>query len=308
MDFSRIANVINVNEIATKRVAVFGCGASAGLVGNLTRSGVSRFRLFDFDSVSPANIARQHHDATDIGRLKVGALADDIRRINPNAIVDKFIDDFVEMSDDLIRNLVTECDLLIFATDRFAAQAKGNELALRYNIPALWVGLYADGKAGEIIFWHPDIDACYRCLCKKRYQAHATRAKDELSLDPSSDGCTIFDVTMLDSIAGMLAVGLLTRGTDNRFGGLIDDLGDRNFIQVQLDPSWTFNGENPVQKHLGVADDCAAFFAWNTIVRADPDHAFPPCPDCHKYRPECSATCHGVPLRLKTTAKAPFRQ
>jgi molybdopterin/thiamine biosynthesis adenylyltransferase len=284
MDLSRIANVIDVVKTSAACVAIFGAGGSAGLVCNLARCGVRRFKLFDFDRISPANVARQHYDATDVGRSKVDALGDAIRRINPDAIVDVIEDNFLDMAADDLAAHIAECDLLIFATDRFEAQARGNELALQFNVPALWIGLYAGGTAGEAIFWHPDIDACFRCLCARRYEAQAAATKEQRSLDPASDGCTIFDVAMLDAIVGMLAIGLLTRGSDNRFGRLIDELGDRNFIQVQLDPSWNLGGKNPVRKYLAVADECPAFFAWNTIVRADPDRGNLPCPDCEKFR------------------------
>ncbi|HUY90317.1 MAG TPA: ThiF family adenylyltransferase [Pirellulales bacterium] len=299
MDLTRIADVIDVTKTLAACVAVFGAGGSAGLVCNLARSGVSRFKLFDFDRISPANVARQQHDATDVGRSKVAALADAIRRINPDAMVEVTKDSFLDMADDELAAHMAECDLLIFATDRFEAQARGNELALEYSVPALWIGLYAGGTAGEIIFWHPGIDACFRCLCAKRYEAQAVASNEQRSLDPASDGCTIFDVALLDAIVGMLAIGLLTRGSDNRFGRLIDELGDRNFLQVQLDPSWDFNGSSPVRKYLGVAADNEAFFAWNSIVRADPDHGVPPCDDCERFRNHFLGNVHGIPCRFR---------
>jgi molybdopterin/thiamine biosynthesis adenylyltransferase len=307
MDFSRIESVIDVPKMQTACVAVIGAGGSAGLMGNLFRSGLGRAKLFDFDQVALANVARQHHDASDVGRSKVEALADTIHRINRDAIVEPIMGNIMDMNDDAIDDHMADSDLLILATDRFAAQAKGNELALRFNMPALWVGLYAGGTAGEIIFWHPGLDACFRCLCSKRYAAQVAAAKEQRSLDPASDGCTIFDVSMLDAIVGMLAVGLLTRGSDNRFGRLIAELGDRNFIQVQLDPSWTLGGKNPVRKYLGVAEDCPAFFAWNSIVRADPDQGNMPCPDCERFRGhKFPVPLHGGPTRLKppTTTNA----
>lgn len=207
MDLTRIANVIDVVKILAVCVAIFGAGGSAGLVCNLARCGVRRFKLFDFDRISLTNVARQHHDATDVGRSKVAALADAIRRINPDAIVEVIEDNFLDTDADDLAAHIAECDLLIFATDRFEAQARGNELALQFNVPALWIGLYAGGTAGEAIFWHPDLDACFRCLCAKRYEAQAAASKEQRSLDPASEGCTIFDVAMLDAIVGMLAIG-----------------------------------------------------------------------------------------------------
>lgn len=284
MDLSRISGVIEVGTTQAAEVTVVGAGGSADLIVALARCGVAAFNLIDPDTVTATNIARQGQHADEIGQLKVDAVAAAVRRVNPDARITCLPRDFLKMADEEIDDELGRSDLFIFATDRFAAQARGNEVALRLNRPAIWIGLYAAGAAGEIIWWSPGVDACYRCLLSKRYEAHAKAAEGGGSLDPTSQGTTIFDVSLADSIAGMLAIGLLTRGTDNRFGRLIDKLGDRNFLQVQLDPAWSLNGHNPIRERLGVAADCPAFFSWNTIVRADPDHGQPPCPDCEKYR------------------------
>lgn len=285
MDLSRISNVIDVGMAQAAEITVVGAGGSADLIVALARCGVGAFNLIDPDKVTATNIARQGQNADEIGQLKVEAVATAIRRVNPDARIACFARDFLEMADEEIDDKLGNTDLFIFATDRFAAQARGNEVALRLGRAAIWIGLYAGGKAGEIIWWAPGVvDACFRCLLSKRYEAHAKAVAASGSLDPASQGTTIFDVSLTDSIAGMLALGLLTRGADNRFGRLIGRLGNRNFVQVQLDPAWNLNGRNPVREHLGVATDCHAFFSWNTIVRADPQGGQPPCPDCEKYR------------------------
>ena len=299
MDLSRIQGVIDTDKTQAATVTIVGAGGSAGLIGNLARCGVADFHLMDFDLVTAANISRQAHQVDDIGRSKVAAVAAMIRRINRDARVTCLPINLLEMTDEEIDAALGNSDLFILGTDRFTAQSRGNEIALRLNTPAIWVGLYAGGLAGEVAWWAPHIDACFRCLMTKRYEAHAKAAQEGRSLDPPSDGCTIFDVSLLDAIAGMLAIGLLTRGSDNRFGRLIDELGDRNFLQVQLDPSWTFKGRNVIREQLGIAEDCPAFFAWNTIVRSDPDRGQLPCPDCEKYRGHGFLETHGGFARLK---------
>jgi len=284
MDFSRIDSVIDIERMQCVEITVFGAGGSAGLTNSLVRSGARRFNLFDPDCVTSSNIARQAHDAEFLETPKVEALAAALYRTNPDVDVRRFVRDITTMTDAEIDEAAGASDLLINATDSFRASARGNEIALRLGIPALWVGLYPKGLAGEVIWWTPQIDACHRCLCAKRYAAHEQAAATGRSLDPSSDGCTIFDITLLDSIAGMIAVSLLTQGANNRFGCLIQQLNDRNFIQVQIDPSWNFNGRNPIRELLGVASDSPAFFAWNTIVRSDPDRGQLPCPDCERFR------------------------
>ena len=45
-------------------------------------------------------------------------------------------------------------------------------------------------------------------------------------------------------------MGLLTRGSANRYGRLIAQLGDRNFLQVKIDPSWTWKGRDIIREQL----------------------------------------------------------
>lgn len=298
MDYSRIAGAIDIDKLRKATVTIVGAGASKGLIEDLVRSGCRRIQAIDFDSVSVANVPRQHYGTADVGRLKLDALGDALRRIDPEVEFTGIGADFTKMPNRAIDDHFSKSQLAIFATDRFAAQARGNEVALRLGLPSIWIGLYEQGLAGEVIFWHSDVDACYRCLCESRYEAHERKAGG--TLDPPSDGCSIFAVNGLDSIAGMLAIGLLTRGSDNRFGRLIDALDQRNFIQLQLDPFWPATGVNPVRKYLGVAEDCDAFFAWNAVVRTDPDLKM--CPDCARFRP--FPLCHGIPIRIPQGPRA----
>ncbi len=284
MNFSRIAKCIDVDRMQRSKVSLIGAGGAAGLGKNVVRCGLGSLDLFDFDVISEENLSRQAHAAVAMGKPKTEALADEVHRINPAVAVRCFNRDVTTMSDDEVRDTFGNTDLVVVATDNFQAQAFGNKIALMLKKPAVWIGLYENGAAGEVVFWDRDIIPCYRCLLEKRYAAQEKAAAEGKSLDPASDGCTIFDISHLDAIAGDVCVGLLTRGADNRLGRLIDQLNGRNFIQVQFDPSWTLNGRNPVRERLGVAVDNPAFFAWNAMAMSDPDKGEKYCPDCEEYR------------------------
>ncbi len=284
MQFDRIENVIDIPTIQTKVVTIVGAGGSAPLIENLTRSGVQHWKLVDPDIISGVNIPRQGHAPDDIGLTKVDAVAQKIRAINPAATVECYPIDFTTLSDEEIHEVFGETDLFIFATDSFACQARGNIVALLLNTPAIWIGLYAGGLGGEVVFWHPDLDCCYRCLCSSRYEAQQKANEQGESLDPPSQGATIFDIQLLDSIAGQICLGLLTRGTDNRFGKLIDQLGTRQFLQVGISPEFRVNGNDVIRKHLGIDENCQPYFAWNTIALSDPAKGNDYCSDCDKVR------------------------
>ena len=257
----RIQSQVDTDRLQQATVAIIGVGGSMTLLEALTRCGVGHFKLFDFDTVSESNVARQGHDR--VGVLKVDAAASRIRAINPDVNVLGLPTDVTCLSSHDADVLFDDVDLMIFAVDRFAANAWGNSLALRLQKSAMWLGAYQAAGAGELVFWQPGIDACYRCLMEHRYAAQQEARAEGNPLDPNSDGTLFQDLMILDGIASHYAVGLLTQGADNYFGRLIAELGDRNFLQVQLRHDWRLRGGEPVRQALGVATENDAFFCWD---------------------------------------------
>lgn len=279
MDFSRIAPLIATDRLQRSCVTIVGTGGGANLCRNLVRCGLGRIQLVDFDTVEAVNICRQEHTHDRIGRKKVEALAEELRRINPAVQVECVARDFCAFSKDEIDEHFGATDLFVFCVDNLPANARGNEVALRLKKPVVWSGVYARGAGGEVIFWHADRPLpCYRCLCAARYRTHERGTITE----NHTDSADVLSVQFVDSIAGMIAVGLLTRGANNFYGRLIDQLGDRNFLQIKVH-DWTWRGRDIVREQLWIAEDCDAFFAWNTAARRDPDRGEPPCPDCVRF-------------------------
>ena len=201
--------------------------------------------------------------------------------------VEPLIRDFCELSPDEIEQYLGQSDLLIFGTDSFPAQARGNREALGLNKAAIWLGLYQGARAGEIVYWVPGVTpACYRCICSARYRAYTSvpAPQHRSPLPISSNGGTIFDLHLLDSIAGQIAVGILTRGSDDRFGRLIDQLGNRNFLQIKIDPAYTLGGKDIFRQYLG---DHPANFSFTTIALQQEPEAT--CHDCQRFRQERAA-------------------
>ena len=296
MNFSRIRTAIAIDRMLDSEVTLTGAGASFTLASNLVRCGLGRINLIDPQTIDIANVSRQDHTADQVGVPKVDALKQHLLRINPAVEVKTFAEDLCAFSDADIDLHFGDTNLFIAATDHFPAQARVNEVALRLGIPAIFIGLYAGAKAGEIVLWHPEIKSCFRCQCSKRYRAHSEATAKGHSIDPPSDGADIFAIQFLDAIAGQLAIGLLTCGEDNRFGRLIEQLGDRNFIQVKIDPQYTFGGRDFIREQLSIPVDCPAYFSWNTIALSDPDGGEPPCPDCVRFRGrKPSASLESIP-------------
>jgi len=63
-----------------------GLGSNAAVA--LARAGIGRLILVDFDKVEEKNLDRQYYFLDQIGKLKVEALEENIRKINPNVKVE----------------------------------------------------------------------------------------------------------------------------------------------------------------------------------------------------------------------------
>ena len=67
------------------RIHIVGCGSVGSTVAeNLARCGLTRFTLWDFDTVEQHNIVNQMFRQQDVGRLKAEALKDILTDINPD--------------------------------------------------------------------------------------------------------------------------------------------------------------------------------------------------------------------------------
>jgi molybdopterin/thiamine biosynthesis adenylyltransferase len=277
MNLERIQPTIDTERLGCSEVVIV--GGAYGLAKDLVRCGLKRLTLMDFDRVDLSNPARQDLDSADIGRLKIEATRDAIHRINSEAEVNCLARDFCDLSREEVDSVLRKSSLLICATDHFAAQARGNQEALRLGIGTIWIGMYKEGRAGEIVYWVPKrTPACYRCICSSRYAAFTAQARDGNNATRiSSAGGTIPDLHLVDAIAAQIAIGILTDGANNRMGRLIRQLDNRNLLQVKLDPLYRIGDKDIFGEQLG-----PAHFAFNTIalqMSADPD-----CPDCAQFR------------------------
>ncbi len=112
--FSR--NVHGMTEILQNAcVGVAGCG---GLGSNaavaLTRAGIGRLILVDFDRVEASNLNRQYFFTSDIGALKAEALAAHLRRINPDITLDVLT---CEITPENTPDIFADADILVEAFD-----------------------------------------------------------------------------------------------------------------------------------------------------------------------------------------------
>ncbi|AEB06578.1 thiamine biosynthesis protein ThiF [Coriobacterium glomerans PW2] len=76
-------------RLACARVGIAGLGGlGSNIAVHLVRSGVGALHLVDFDIVDESNLNRQHYFRDHLGMRKTEALAEQLRRINPDVELD----------------------------------------------------------------------------------------------------------------------------------------------------------------------------------------------------------------------------
>ncbi|MBT1172919.1 thiazole biosynthesis adenylyltransferase ThiF [Bifidobacterium sp. MA2] len=135
-----------------------GLGSPAALY--LAAAGVGRIGVVDGDVVDPSNLQRQIiHATADVGRPKAESAAASIRALNPDVEVETH-DGPVDAGD--IADLIARYDLVIDATDNFAAKFLINDACVLAGKPFVHAGVV--GFAGQVMTVVPGEGPCYRCV------------------------------------------------------------------------------------------------------------------------------------------------
>jgi proteasome lid subunit RPN8/RPN11 len=295
--FDRVGDAYDLARMSRARVVAIGVGGAAAFIEDLARCGIGEFVLIDPDTVTPSNIATQQVYRKDFGRPKVTALAERLQDINPAARVRALARASGDLDDAAMHALCSQplggpapvVTLLCGLTDDFTAQARVNALALHLGLPSLCAQVWQEGRGAEITFTYPGLTpACHRCILAPRYTAYLSEGYVN---DVTSHGTPIFATTRLNAIKGFLALALLHYPGDGqfpaeptRFTGLASRIGDRNLLQVRMDPDLVGNlGITTFEKVFHHSEHSSILFDETVWRRQHPrsgKNGEPPCPDC----------------------------
>lgn len=90
-------------------------GLGSNVAAHLWRSGVRRLVIADFDTVSPGNLNRQFYFADQVGQIKVLALQENLRRIDPAGAITAVP---VRLTPENAATVFAACPLVVEAFDR----------------------------------------------------------------------------------------------------------------------------------------------------------------------------------------------
>lgn len=141
------------------------CVVGAGGIGNpvitqLVAMGVGKLRIVDRDVIEVTNLHRQHlYTDDDIGRVKVEAAAERLRKLNPGIEIEPVPTSVTKFT---AEGIVKGFDIVIDALDSVDARYALNDACIKHNIPLIYAG--AIGVTGSVSTILPNNSACLRCM------------------------------------------------------------------------------------------------------------------------------------------------
>lgn len=161
--------------LAQLHIGVVGAGGTGSAVfEQLVRLGVGTISLFEHDSFELSNVNRVYGSGIrDDGRPKADIAYENAERIGLGTRVFRF----GSILDEEMALRLCLCDLVFGCTDKQAPRGILNQLALRYLIPVIDMGVVVDSDNGKIRSVDGRVTTLYpgeACLfCRKRISAEA---------------------------------------------------------------------------------------------------------------------------------------
>ncbi|XP_062235038.1 ubiquitin-like modifier-activating enzyme 5 isoform X1 [Platichthys flesus] len=214
MALKRMGIVENYEKIRTFTVAVVGVGGVGSVTAEmLTRCGIGKLILFDYDKVELANMNRLFFQPHQAGLSKVEAAEHTLRNINPDVSFEihnyniTTMDNFTHFMDRISRGGLEEgmpVDLVLSCVDNFEARMAINTAC--NELGQIWMesGVSENAVSGHIQLIIPGETACFACAPPLVVAANI----DEKTL--KKDGvCAASLPTTMGVVAGILVQNVL---------------------------------------------------------------------------------------------------
>ncbi|XP_071535401.1 ubiquitin-like modifier-activating enzyme 5 [Panulirus ornatus] len=172
MALKRMGIVKDYEKIRTHTVAVVGVGGVGSVTAEmLTRCGIGKLILFDYDKVELANMNRLFFQPHQAGLSKVEAAANTLRFINPDVTFETHnynittVDNFDHFMGRIKSGSLTEgpVDLVLSCVDNYEARMAVNRACNELGQTWYESGVAENAVSGHIQFLIPGETACFDC-------------------------------------------------------------------------------------------------------------------------------------------------
>lgn len=173
MALKRMGIVDNYERIRDFTVAVVGVGGVGSVTAEmLTRCGIGKLLLFDYDKVELANMNRLFYQPHQAGLSKVEAAERTLREINPDVEFEVYnynittVDNFQHFMDRIINGGLggaIPVDLVLSCVDNFEARMAINTACNELSQKWFESGVSENAVSGHIQFIIPGETSCFAC-------------------------------------------------------------------------------------------------------------------------------------------------
>ncbi|XP_040818760.1 ubiquitin-like modifier-activating enzyme 5 [Ochotona curzoniae] len=173
MALKRMGIVSDYEKIRTFAVAVVGVGGVGSVTAEmLTRCGIGKLLLFDYDKVELANMNRLFFQPHQAGLSKVQAAEHTLRNINPDVLFEVHnynittVDNFQHFMDRISNGGLEEgkpVDLVLSCVDNFEARMAINTACNELGQTWMESGVSENAVSGHIQLIIPGESACFAC-------------------------------------------------------------------------------------------------------------------------------------------------
>ncbi|XP_045524362.1 ubiquitin-like modifier-activating enzyme 5 [Pieris brassicae] len=172
MALKRMGIVDNYEKIRELSVAVVGVGGVGSVTAEmLTRCGIGKLILYDYDKVELANMNRLFFQPHQAGLSKVNAAAATLQSINPDVTIEAHnynittMDNFQKFCDSISKGSLSggPVDLVLSCVDNFEARMAINTACNELNQRWFESGVSENAVSGHIQFIVPGETACFAC-------------------------------------------------------------------------------------------------------------------------------------------------
>lgn len=203
----RMGVVKDYSRIYRCTVVIVGVGGVGAVVAEmLTRCGIGKLILFDYDDVELANMNRLFYTPSQVGQPKVEAAKETLNRINPQVQVDavngNICKDYATFYDRICHGGMHggKVDLVLSCVDNYAARVTINKACCQAD--QIWMnsGVAENATSGQIQTCIPGITGCFLCA-----PPYIVAVNGDESTIKRPDVCTASLPTTMGVVAGLLA-------------------------------------------------------------------------------------------------------
>lgn len=172
MALKRMGVVENYEDIRKFSVAIIGVGGVGSVTAEmLTRCGIGKLLLWDYDRVELANMNRLFFRPEQSGMSKVDAAKFTLRDINPDVEIDAYDYNIcsVQSYDNFLNTLRSggingqPVSLVLSCVDNYAARITVNRACTELDMIWIESGVSEDALSGHIQLIIPGETACFEC-------------------------------------------------------------------------------------------------------------------------------------------------